>query len=349
MAGGSKGGELTAAAVLTPCELQQHAHHDHQDVEAGAGSTLPHAAAAAAASASGHGRSGSGSGGGGGGLYSVAPPPKQTQGPSRGAVRGLWAALVLSLLALAATVGLNLYMLRERRKEAQANLHLASGTTANSSNALGMARAAQDRSIRLEQEVEMLQLQFNATLQQLAAQQAAAAAAADARWLAQCEALLAQQGEEEEAATAGDAATRTAYVCQAETGWALKCPGGGAPTVAQALIGRFTSAPDGPCSDGARPGQLALCPASADVTPQVRLATRGGGAVGKSPLALLSEAGRANPCPRALLQLQVLYSCPAAPRADPAARAERCRQALVAAGGTETGAGMYGAAPQKKG
>jgi hypothetical protein len=224
---------------------------------------------------------------------------------------------------------------------------VASGTSTNSTNALGMARAAQDRSIKLQQALEGLELQqaeLNATLLQLQTQAAATQAAVDARFLAQCEALLAAQQEQEQQEQ--DAVMRTQFVCQAQAGWSLPCPNNGAPTVVQALVGRFASAPDDLCPDARPAAQLAVCPASVEVTAQVRRAVGNGNGlavVGRTPLQLLAEAGRVDPCPRAYKTLQVLYRCPAATALvlSPAARAEKCRQALAAAGG----GAMMAAAP----
>ncbi len=388
MTGGRRGGELTAASVLSTAELseleQQQQQQQQQQQGAGADSRDDVESAVVQRQQQQQQHAGGG------------------VGVSRAYARGLWLALGLALLALAGTVGFQVVLMRERvsfafcrfaadmtardrlldlinqlcpirsihhvyqtqAKEQRASLHMASGTNWNSTNALGMARAAQDRAIKLEQRLEGLELQhseLNATLLAVQAQAAATQAAADARFLAQCEALLlaaAQQEEEEQDKGGQEGAAmsmRTQYVCQAQAGWTLPCPGGATadpPTIIQALIGRFTSAPDGPCAEPVRPaaGQLALCPLSVDVTAQVRAAaTRAGpgGPVARTPMQLLAETGRADPCPRAYKQLQVLYRCHgAASKAvlGPAARAERCRQALAAAPAGQT-AGASGGAP----
>jgi hypothetical protein len=97
MAGGSSSrDELTAASVLSTRELAAlHLHHQHQQ-EQGAAAIDDVEAAATGRKQQRHD-----SGGGGGGV-------------SRAYVRGLWFALGLALLALAGSVGFQLYVLRER-------------------------------------------------------------------------------------------------------------------------------------------------------------------------------------------------------------------------------------------
>lgn len=225
-------------------------------------------------------------------------------------------------------------------------MHLAAGTSNNSTNALGMARAAQDRSIKLEQALDTLNIRLALVEGQ--------AAAADKRFMAQCEALLAAQEEEAEkeraAAATAASAVRTQYVCQGQSGWQLACPAGsGVPTVIQALVGRFiSSAPDGPCVDGRPRTQLALCPASVDLTAQVRRAAGAGTVVQTTPMELLAEAMERDPCPRSYKQLQVVYQCPAVPtiaKINATVRTERCRQALNAGAGSVGGSGMIAPAP----
>ena len=203
-------------------------------------------------------------------------------------------------------------------KEQRESLRQASGASVNSDSAVKMAQASLDKAQALSVAVDALKQQQA----DLAASVAKVQGDADARFMAACEALLAGD------AGAAGPTTRTDYVCQTETGWTLACPGGGAPTLVQALVGRFVAGPDSPCAEGRPAAQTAVCPASADVTAAARaaLATAGGGPVAATPMQLLGA--RADPCPRSYKQLQLTYTCPAP---DAGARTARCKDALAAA------------------
>ncbi len=251
-----------------------------------------------------------------------SPTPSLPQAARRGVtksyVAGLWIALGLTMLALCGVAGFTIFNDITKTNEQQKGMAPLAGAISDSTSAVDLALKAQERLTAL-----------NASLAQVQAQQAAFQTQQTelltklqedqkAHSLALCSQLV---GKDEEAAEG----YRTEFVCQAQTGWQLSgCPG--KAVVVQALLGRFTSAPDGPCTDRGSPTtwRVESCPTSMDLTTptQEALAQAKGGPVMDTPMQLLQRGGlRVDACPRSYKQLQVVYRCP---QVDSTARTQRC-------------------------
>jgi len=255
---------------------------------------------------------------------------------SKSYVAGLWIALGLAMLALVAVTGFQVYSGLEKHDEERHSIQAASGAVMDSNSAVALVTKQQERLHALDlslTKIQADQAELSTTLQtqqtdfltKLGEEQAA-------RALSLCSSLLDTLQSDTPTAAAGQ--THTEYVCQAQNGWQLTaCPT--TAVVIQALLGRFTSAADGPCTDrgNAAAWRLESCPQSADVTTaaQQALATAKGGPVLDTPMQLLQAGGlRADPCPRAYKQLQVVYKCPAGGMAklDAPARLARCEEMM---------------------
>lgn len=255
---------------------------------------------------------------------------------SKSYVAGLWIALGLAMLALVAVTAFQVYSGLEKHDEERHSIQAASGAVLDSNSAVALVTKQQERLHALDLSVIKLQADqadLSTTLQtqqtdfltKLGEEQ-------QVRAISLCSSLL--DTLQQDTPTTTPAQIHTEYVCQAQNGWQLTaCPT--TAVVVQALLGRFTSATDGPCTDrgNAAAWRLESCPQSADVTvaAQQALATAKGGPVLDTPMQLLQSGGlRADPCPRAYKQLQVVYKCPAGGMAklDAPARLARCEEMM---------------------
>lgn len=256
---------------------------------------------------------------------------------SKSYVAGLWIALGLAMLALVAVTAFQVYSGLEKHDEERHSIQAASGAVLDSNNAVALVTKQQEHLHALDLSVTKLradQAELSTTLQmqqtdfltKLGEEQ-------QARAISLCTSLLDTLQQVTPTTTAGH--LHTEYVCQAQNGWQLTaCPT--TAVVVQALLGRFTSAADGPCTDrgNAAAWRLESCPQSADVTTaaQQALAQAKGGPVLDTPMQLLQAGGlRADPCPRAYKQLQVVYTCPVGggmTKLDASARLARCEEMM---------------------
>lgn len=156
-------------------------------------------------------------------------------------------------------------------------------------------------------------------IKKLESDQILAATKADERFITACSNMLQDtlQGQ--------PAAFHTTYVCQSQEIWSLSCEGA---VVSQALLGRFTSAPTGPCTDKGNALAQAVCLNTVDLTPQVKAAlaeANGKPVVDMSPAELFQKAKVIDPCPRTYKQLSIVYTCPVP---DPPEHEQKCRKVL---------------------
>lgn len=282
---------------------------------------------------------------------------------SKSYVAGLWIALGLAMLALVAVTAFQVYSGVEKNDEERHSIQAASGAVLDSNSAVALVTKQQERLNALNmslakfeaEQAELttaLQTQQTDFLTKLGEEQ-------QARSISLCTQLLDTLQDTTIPPTAAAGQTHTEYVCQAQNGWQLTaCPT--TAVVVQALLGRFTSAADGPCTDrgNAAAWSLENCPNSVDVTTAVQqaLAQAKGGPVLDTPMQLLQSGGlRADPCPRAYKQLQVVYNCPVAGgggmmvKLDAAGRMAKCEEMLAKDGGrvAAAAAAPAAAAPQK--
>lgn len=268
---------------------------------------------------------------------STLVPPVTTY--SKSYIVGLWIALGLAMLAIVAIAGFQVYSGIEKREDRHHSIQSVSGAVMDSSSTLALVTKQQERLHALDLSILKIQTDqadLNSTLQteqtnfltKLGKEH-------HARSISLCTSLL--DTIQDTIPTKAAEQSHTEFVCQAQNGWQLTaCPA--TAVVVQALLGRFTSAADGPCTDrgNAVSWQLESCPRSAEVTTATRQALRQakGGPVLDTPMQLLQAGGlRADPCPRAYKQLQVTYKCPVGgvTKMDAPARVAKCEEIMAAA------------------